>query len=171
MKILQLGSADLQHLTGLRNIIVESQPYGQPTDFIYHVVLNDANADELIQNHGIREIEDKGRTVGFYQNLGGGGIYATHAISSLSCPDIPDRIRDILARQKEATLSFEGKTWKEIIGNMPFMENVLNELGYFEGKVVTKATPRTSKRSSKKKPKKTKASSQNDDSPKSQIEE
>lgn len=145
MKILSFGHSELSVIPpDTPYLILESQNYGSPDDRKYHVLVNDANGNKLIRDCFIREIEDKGRTSGFWQNVGGSGVYAVHAVA---LQGFSPKLTDIISRRAEATLSFTGKTWKEIVTSMPFADPVREQLGFNEDAAPAK---KTTKRTSKK---------------------
>lgn len=119
MKLLQLNFTEIPLLTDKPNIIVESQEYGQLSDFRFNVVVPDAVADELAANTSIRVIEDKGRTIGFWQRLGGKGVYEPK-LAPLQA--FSKNVLPILIKCTPAQLSFTGKTWNDILLSMPNKE-------------------------------------------------
>jgi hypothetical protein len=119
MKLLQLNFTEIPLLTDKPNIIVESQEYGQLSDFRFNVVVPDAVADELTANTPIRIIEDKGRTIGFWQRLGGKGVYEPK-LAPLQA--FSKNVLPIIVKCTPAQLSFTGKTWNDIILSMPNKE-------------------------------------------------
>lgn len=135
MKLLQIDNSALRGLESRRFLIVESQEYGQPTDFLFHVVVNNKNAKELLKLNGVREIKDTGRTVGFWQRLGGKGVYHPELVT---VNGFRDGLCKVLGKCKEAKIGFEGKTWKAIIKSMPFMPEALEAIGIDERKSVDK---------------------------------
>lgn len=125
MKLFQLKPDDVKKFAtnerAIRAIVVESQNYGNPEDLLYHLAVSDESAELMKELELGREIEDKGRTVGFWQNLGGEGIHKP-ALAALS--GFPEKLASILGQQPESKISIPGATWAEIIENAPFTREV-----------------------------------------------
>lgn len=136
MKLLQLRHNEIPYLSGVRYLVVESQIYGQPEDYIYHVAVSNKTA-ETLKKKGVREIKDSGRSVGFWQNAGAKGTFRPDAVSTITMPDTHVRIIERIKTLAPAAISFEGKTWKEIIEKLPLTSTAKKGIG-ITGK--TKAT-------------------------------
>jgi len=129
MKILQLRHSEIPCLSEMRYLVVESQIFGQEEDFRYHVAMSNKSADALIKEYFVREIKDTGRTVGFWQNAGGKGIFRPDAVSSVTMFELPDRVIERLKKLPPATISFGGTTWKEIIEKLPLTPSAKKGIG------------------------------------------
>lgn len=126
MKLLQTTQNGLKALDGMRYLIVESQEYGQPSDFRYNVAVSEPTSKKLLLLDDFRLIKDTGRTVGFWQRLGGKGIYK---VDLVKLQKFSPNVERILLNCKEATINFSGKTWNAIIKSMPFMPDALAGIG------------------------------------------
>lgn len=143
MIITQLTAKELQKVQDLKDsfLIVESQVYGQISDFRYNVV-SSKNLIEEFEKRGIgRTIQDTGRTPGFWQNLAGKGIYCSSRPSLIDFQNYPVNVSKILKKCKEAMLTITGKTWSQILSDCPFNTEFKTILGLNE-KTITKASPK-----------------------------
>lgn len=147
MKLLQLTHAQLPLLKDKAHIIVESQEYGQITDFRFHAVVPDDVADSL-SNSGIRCIQDKGRTVGFWQRLGAHGVLSPNLVRLMG---FPINVERILVDATPAKISFEGDTWNDIILGMPNRERNAEIFNLVVSNVKSRKTKTGSKKSTDKK--------------------
>lgn len=92
------GSLDKSHI-----LVLEQQPYGADSDKRYRI----ASSQEI---QGLEPIQDYGRTSGWFQCLGGSGIFIKGKIK------LPNHIKQIIEKtSKNLFLSVEGNTWTEIL--------------------------------------------------------
>lgn len=145
MKIRQFSKAEISKLSDTENdaiLIVESQPYGQDDDIAFNAVLPD-ELDENFSNRKIgRSIKDAGRTTGFFQQLGGSGVFNPTKASY----HFPKQVGDILSRMNPARISIEGETWAEILPKVPFLKpEFLNTLNIQKAE----STPKKNRKSKK----------------------
>lgn len=128
MIITQFTHFELEQFKDLRDmcLVVESQVYGQISDFLYHVASSKDLVDEFGKRGIGRAIKDTGRTPGFWQNLAGSGIYK---VSLVNLQNYPKNVSKILLECDEAKLTYTGKTWKEIINLCPFNNEFKIQLG------------------------------------------
>lgn len=133
MKLLQFTNPQLVYLQDvekpLKYLIVESQEYGNVDDFRYHIFVPNELGQHLIENKSVREIKDTGRTVGFWQRLGGRGVYLS---KQAPLAGFRPALAELLSRRPDATLSFKGKTWRTIIKSIPAGYIDLEGLGFYE---------------------------------------
>lgn len=132
MKILQADIRQYHQIRQYRKriLIVESQVYGQDDDLIFHIACSNEIADELKHTFFLREIPDTGRTPGFWQNLGGSGVYKPKSVVPTF---FSPRIATILRNKAEAQLSYTGATWRDIIASFPAkFSGMKAKLGVFE---------------------------------------
>lgn len=137
MNLVELTKQELDAVQDLKDsfLIVESQVYGQLSDFRYHLICNKQIADEFQKRNIGRAIKDTGRTCGFWQNLGGNGIYR---VDLIHLEGYPENLIKILSKCSETKLTYVGKTWKDILNLCPFNIEFKTALGVFEKPVSRK---------------------------------
>jgi hypothetical protein len=150
MKLYQVNKTEIETLKASKIVIlvVESQNYGMDDEFLYHIVVSLQDM-EAFNELGIgRPIEDKGRTSGFWQNLGGSGIYSTKTVIMQG---FSANLTKLLANQPEAKVNFSGESWEEILRSMPLGDAVKELfLEQKEEQVEKSSTPVNSGKSRKK---------------------
>lgn len=140
MQILQLQQKHLTALRDFRFLIVESQEFGQPSDFRYHTVVNNNTAVTLMTSpltymHDVRIVKDEGRTIGYWQRVGGKGVFRPDLAKVVG---FPTNIQNILGKCQQSIIRVEGKTWKAILKSIITNDEVLIALGVNERKVGRK---------------------------------
>ena len=113
MKIRQFTQRDLERIDETFGVflVVESQPYGHDNDLMYNAVMSDETDKQFAEAELGRSITDKGRSIGFFQNFGGAGVFkAKHCV-----PYFSKSASDIIKTLPEGTISVEGQTWREIM--------------------------------------------------------
>jgi hypothetical protein len=118
MKLYQLNKLEFIALQDWKIVylLVESQNYGKQNELLYHIIVS-LKDEEAFKKLSIgRPIEDSGRTVGFWQNLGGSGVYGTKTVI---VQGFSANLTQLLAGQPEATISFSGESWEEILRSIP----------------------------------------------------
>jgi hypothetical protein len=125
-------------------LLLESQNFGQDYELKFRVAVSDVFGDFLTGESIGREVEDTGRTAGFYQNFGGQGIYKPDEIDELQ---FSDRLGKQLKMSPQGKVSFEGATWNDILNKMPLTDS---------GKAMLNLSKPVSKKPSKKSSPKTK---------------
>lgn len=117
MKIFELTKEELKK-NDLRNkvFLLESQVYGQDEDLRYRVAVSDSFAEIKIG----REVKDEGRTVGFWQNLGGTGLYKPDSANPLY---FTERLARYIKSRPSGVITVIGETWAAILLQMPLSEN------------------------------------------------
>lgn len=131
MRLLQLTETEYKKVATLAIksgdfVIVESQVFGQPSDFRYHAACSDTVASILEQNHVGRPIADNGRTLGFWQNCGGKGVLNIKSVSTLH---FSAEVVRIVKQCNEAEIRFNAPTWKEILAMMPLSSKLKESMG------------------------------------------
>jgi len=91
-------------------LVLECQVYGQSEEQFYNVAFP-LGAIILFG----RTIEDKGRTAGCWQCCGATGVLKGTGLGLR----YSESLVDIILKAKEAEISYEGKTWLEIISKLP----------------------------------------------------
>lgn len=137
MKIVQLNYWQYSKLPvefANRVLLVESQTYGQLEDFVYHVACSEATAKEMAVG---RIIPDKGRTIGFWQNLAGQGVWRRN---QAAMQGFNAKLVKILkdAEQSSNTKGSDTATWKEIVELCDFNDEFIQNLGVNESTTVSK---------------------------------
>lgn len=132
MKVLQVNPTELKILGKEypnEYLVVESQVYGQDSDLFMHIVCRDEIAKIFTEKFFLREVADKGRTPGLWQNLGGAGLFRVDAI-----PPGAFRPELVAVLQKNGTERplFDGETWNEILRNVPISIDKKVKLGVYE---------------------------------------
>lgn len=144
MNIYQLTRKELDELKAekpFRYILLESQVFGVAKEHIFHIAIP---LDTTLSAG--RKIVDKGRSVGYWQNTGGEGIFKPR---SAGVQGFSKDVYTTILSQPDAILSFEGATWEEIVRSMPFTdEHKVMFVGEDEAKTVS--TEKSSKRSGRK---------------------
>lgn len=149
MQLYQLNVKEFQSLTfsGDRDfILVESQVYGQPEDMLYNIVCSNRLGEYLRTTDVGRKIEDTGRTVGFWQNLGATGVLGTQSASTLN---FSESLVNIIRRCPEAEINFDAPTWAEILEKMPLSDAIKSMIDFTTPEVST-TRRKKSKKSNKK---------------------
>jgi hypothetical protein len=144
MNFIELTAAELQKVQDLKDsfLIVESQVYGQVSDFRYHIAFGENLVEEFEKREIGRVIKDSGRTIGYWQNLAGKGVYKPNLVS---LQNYPDNVSKILKTREEARLTVTSKTWVEIIGLCPFDTEFKTMLGLNEKTVKVSPKRKTAK--------------------------
>lgn len=93
---------------------LETQPYGQKKDKRYHFVVTKTLQDILIEKSIGRKITDSGRTPGYWQNLGGSGVYRAEGAFLTTNATVAKIVKGM-----KSELHFQGKTWQTIINQIP----------------------------------------------------
>jgi len=150
MKLYQLNKKEMLALQdwNIAHLVVESQNYGAESELLYHIIVSLKDEEAFNKLSIGRLIEDKGRTSGFWQNLGGSGIYATKTVAIQS---FSPNLTKLLAKQPEAKVNFSGESWEEILRSMP-LHDAVKEL-FLQAKteqVEKSSTPVNSGKSRKK---------------------
>lgn len=152
MKVFQLTRNEMSdlHADGtptVRYVLLESQPYGGPTDQVYNIAVAIEDVKNLEALALGRVIADKGRTAGFWQNCGGHGVFRPRAAGTQG---FSINLYAIIATQPEAEISFEGSTWEEILRSMPFSDEQKAMFVGIDEELKTVSTEKSSKRSGRK---------------------
>jgi hypothetical protein len=158
MRLYQLNHGDFNALkqSPYRDfLLVECQVFGQQEHFLYHVVVSNELADTFDAESIGREIIDTGRTVGFWQNLGGKDVLGSQLASTLN---FPEEVIRVVRDCKEATIRFNAPTWEKVILMMPFTDAIKSRLNVVPteepAEVSTKEVSTTRKKKGKKSVKK-----------------
>lgn len=91
-------------------LLLELQPYGIKEEQLFHF----AFPENLSLSFG-RQITDRGRTTGFWQSLGGSGVYKPK-MASLT---FSNNLYKIISSAKEADIDVSGDTWVKVIEQLP----------------------------------------------------
>lgn len=115
MKILQFTKQQLIEMDADSSstfLIVESQPYGLDSDIYYNAVMSDETAELFLEKDIGRRIADKGRTVGFFQHIGSGGVFEP---KNASLTHFSETALAVLKKLPNAKILVHGETWNEIL--------------------------------------------------------
>ena len=155
MRLYQLNHKEFLELKNSPHknfLLVESQVFGQQSEFLYHIACSNELAIWLTTQELGRKIQDKGRTIGFWQNLGGKGIYKK--TQSGAAMIFAPKLVAVLQKCKEAEVRFEAPTWEEIIETMPLSDLIKSLLDVGTEKESTEEVSTTRRKKVKKSDKK-----------------